>query len=460
MYLVFALGIIVGGVLIRASLMRTITLMVDEVPFTLETSALKVSGVLRTANLTLIDADQVTPPKNQWLGKETVIRVTTAQPITVVTDQDEFTLLTAERVPANILEVLEIDLDPQDQLLLNGEMIDPYIPLDIHAPVELQYKQAVKIDIEIDSVVQTIFTNQLTLGDALEDASIQVGLHDWISPHLMTPIEGSMTVTIRRAQPVTVTIGEASYMGETAETSVGRALMDVGLPLQNLDFSIPEEGAPLPEDRMIEIVRVFEDVIIATDEISYESEYVEDPETVLDQYSVVQPGQVGIYATRERVQYVNGEETSRTIEGTWQASDPQDEMLGYGTRIEIRTEVVDGVTIEYWRKKYVYATSYEPCDNQGVCHDGTAGGYPLQIGIVAVTPQWYSVPNGLAMADLPVFVPGYGRAIIGDVGGGISGTPWIDLAYRPEDDFTWDAHWTTMYFLTPVPNWYPAFITP
>ena len=64
------------------------------------------------------------------------------------------------------------------------------------------------------------------------------------------------------------------------------------------------------------------------------------------------------------------------------------------------------------------------------------------------------------MADLPVYVPGYGPAIVGDVGGGISGTPWIDVAYRPEDDFTWDAHWLTMYFLTPVPSWYPAIITP
>jgi 3D (Asp-Asp-Asp) domain-containing protein len=257
-----------------------------------------------------------------------------------------------------------------------------------------------------------------------------------------------------------VKVGEETYTGKSAARSVGRALVDVGLSLQNLDYSIPREDEPIPVNREIELVRVSEEVVIATDEVAYESEYVEDPETELDQYSVVQPGQVGIYATRERIQYENGEEAGRSVEGSWQASVPQKELLGYGTKVVIRTEVVDGVTIEYWRKKYVYATSYEPCDNQGVCHDGTAGGYPLQIGIIAVTPQWYSVPNGLAMADLPVYVPGYGPAIVGDVGGGISGTPWIDVAYRPEDDFTWDAHWLTMYFLTPVPGWYPAIITP
>ena len=460
LYIFFTLGIIFGVLLIRVSVTRKITVIVDEVPFTLETSALKVSGVLRAANLTVTDVDQVIPQTNQWLGKETEIHVTTAQPVTILTDKGKYTLLTAERVPANILEELEIDFDSMDRVLLDGEIIDPTIPLDIHAPITLQYKQAVKIDIEIDSVTQAIFTNQLTLGDALEAASIDLSPHDWVSMDLMTPVDQPISVTIRRAQPVTVKVGDTLYSGETAATTVGRALMDIGLPLQNLDFSIPEEGNPIPEDHEIEIVRVSEDVVIATDEIAYESEYVEDPETGLDQYSIVQPGQVGLYATRERVQYVNGEETSRSTEGTWQASDAQNELLGYGTKVVIRTEVVDGVTIEYWRKKYVYATSYEPCDNQGNCHDGTAGGYPLQMGIIAVTPQWYSVPNGLAMADLPVYVPGYGRAIVGDVGGGISGTPWIDVAYRPEDDFTWDAHWLTMYFLTPVPNWYPAFITP
>jgi len=460
LYLIFAVGIILGVILILSSLKRQVTVIVDEVPFTVETNALKVSGVLRKAGLTVSDDDRVNPPMNKWLGEKNVIHVTTAQIITVETEDEEYTLLTAERVPANILEGLEIEWDTLSQVLLNGEVIDPHTPLVIHEPVVLEYKGAIEIEIEIDSVMQTVYTDQPTLGDALEAASIKVEPYDWVSMPLSTPIEEPISVTIRRAQPLTIRVNDTEFTGKSAAPTVGRALVDVGLPLQNLDYSIPAEDEPIPEGRVIEIMRVSEDVVIATDETAYESEYVEDPETELDQYSVVQPGQVGLYATRERIEYVNGEESGRSAEGSWQASIPQNELLGYGTKVVIRTEVVDGVTIEYWRKKYVYATSYEPCDNQGVCHDGTAGGYPLQIGIVAVTPQWYSVPNGLAMADLPVYVPGYGQGIIGDVGGGISGTPWIDVAYRPEDDFTWDAHWLTMYFLTPVPSWYAAIITP
>jgi 3D (Asp-Asp-Asp) domain-containing protein len=229
--------------------------------------------------------------------------------------------------------------------------------------------------------------------------------------------------------------------------------------LQNLDYSIPPEDDLLPGSTQIEVVRVNEALNIATEAFPYESIYELDPETPLDQYSVIEPGQDAIFATRERVLYENGEETWRTPAENWKASEAREGVVGYGTKAVIQTEVVDGQTIEYWRKLSVYATSYKPCDANGVCHDGTAGGYPLQQGIIAVSPKWYSVPNGLAMADLRVYVPGYGYAIIGDVCGGCSGEYWIDLAYREENYIPW-YHWTTMYFLTPVPAYYPAIITP
>ncbi|MEA3326516.1 MAG: ubiquitin-like domain-containing protein, partial [Chloroflexota bacterium] len=344
LYIIVVLAIIIGLILVRVSLTRSITVILDEVPFTIRTSALKVSGALKAAGATVIDEDQIDPPLNEWLGKRNTIRVTTAQHVTVKTQQGEYELITPERIPANILSDLGFDLFPQDQVLLNGEVVDPLSPLEIQDGIVLQYQPAVQIDIEIDAVAQTIYTNQSTLGAALEAASIPIGPQDWVSMDLTTPVDRPISVTIHRAQPLTVIIGSTSFKGQTAATSVGRALMDIGLPLQNMDFSVPDEEAPIPEDRVLEIVRVSEDVIIATDEIAYESEYVEDPETVLDQYSVVQTGRVGIYATRERVQYANGEETRRIAEGTWQASDAQTEVLGYGTRVEIRTEVVDGIT--------------------------------------------------------------------------------------------------------------------
>ena len=51
-----------------------------------------------------------------------------------------------------------------------------------------------------------------------------------------------------------------------------------------------------------------------------------------------------------------------------------------------------------------------------------------------------------------MYVTGYGFGVIGDVGGGISGTPWIDLGFD-EESFKTQAFvgWVTMYLLMPAP---------
>jgi 3D (Asp-Asp-Asp) domain-containing protein len=117
--------------------------------------------------------------------------------------------------------------------------------------------------------------------------------------------------------------------------------------------------------------------------------------------------------------------------------------MGYGTKVVVQSETVDGQTIEYWRKLSVYATSYYPGEFEGDAI--TRSGVPLTKGIVAVSAAWYP-----SMASLQVYVPGYGYGTIADSGYGIPGTRWIDLGYDDENYVGWH-HWTTIYFLTPIP---------
>jgi 3D (Asp-Asp-Asp) domain-containing protein len=291
----------------------------------------------------------------------------------------------------------------------------------------------------------------------LESAHIRISPQDWVSEDLMTPLDEDLSVTIRRARPVNVKVGDVTQTGLTAGTTVRAALVDLGIALQNLDRTRPPEDEPIPEDGEIEVIHVAEQVAILKDEVPYQNVYVEDPNTVLDQISVVEPGQMGIYATRERIQYANGEEIWRDQTESWQASEASDGVLGYGTQVEVRTEVVDGQEIEYWRKISVYATSYSPCRlglGEGVCNYTTASGLPLAKGMIGVTRNWYNM-----MRLQSVYVQGYGHGTIADIGGGGSyfNHYWIDLGYSEADYQRWH-NWTTMYFLTPVPDWYPAVL--
>jgi uncharacterized protein YabE (DUF348 family) len=453
--------IFAGMFLAWSGLNRQVTIILDGKETVVRTSSLSIPGILSSAGIRTGEEDLVlTDPEASILGIETIL-VERARDVLIKTPIDEFSIETIETIPANLLQSIGIDLYPEDQILVHGAIIDPHMPIEERGALMIQYRPAKSLRIIIDGEEQVIYTNAVTLGAALEEAAIGLAPEDWISKPLTTPVDTLKDVSIRRAKLVEVQVDNVRVSGLTSAETVGDALKDIGQPLQYLDYSIPAADAPVPEDGQIEIVRVNENLMLMTDETSYENEWVEDPNALLDTISVVEPGQKGIYVTRERIRYEDGEEIWRSPTESWQASQANDGVLGYGTRVEVRTEVVDGQEIEYWRKITVYATSYSPCRTgiDGCSYSTATGILPVQKGVVAVSPRWLSVPNGYGMWGQSVYIPGYGRAVIADSGGGIPGTPWIDLAYSDEEYVSW-SRWTIMYFLTPVPPWYPAFILP
>jgi len=450
--------ILAGIALAWFGLNRPIKIVIDGQERVVQTASLSISGVLRSGGITLKQEDRLITDPEESIWELDTIYVETAREILIKSPTDDITIQTTEEIPANILDSVGFELFPFDQVLINGVEVDPHEPVSVEGSFLLQYEPADKFSLEIDDSQEIVYTNKSTLGAALEEAFISVSAEDWISQPLSTPIEKVEDVVIRRAKPITVTVEGKVITGLTSAATVGDALEDIGQPLQNMDYSIPSPDAPLPENGQIEIVRVNEELMLMTDEVPYENEWVEDPNALLDTISVVEPGQLGIYATRERIRYEDGEEVWRSPQETWQASQAQDGVLGYGTNVEVRTAVVDGQEIEYWRKITVYATSYSPC-RSGIdgCSTGTATGImPVQKGVIAVTSRWLT---GYGMWGQSVYVQGYGFGTIADSGGGIPGTPWIDLAYSDEGYVPW-SRWTTMYFLTPVPAWYPAIILP
>jgi len=445
------LMIFIGLGLVWLGLTQTITVIVDGESSSLRTAALTVSGALRAADISTEDSDRVTPSKGRLFWDQAVISVESARDVVIKTPEYEVTIRTAERIPANIIRSAEIPLFPEDQIRINGETVDPGSPIENTGAFMVQYEPAIPVTLITEEGEHTIYSNQPTLGAALEGASIELGPRDWISEDLMTALTIPMAVTIRRAQPVTVTLGEMSVSGLTSATVVGDALSDIGIPLQNLDYSIPPDDTGIPENGQIKVVRVQEELIITTEEVPHQSEYQEDPNTPLDQTSIIQPGQDGIYAIRERIHYENGEEVWRNTEDTWQASEPKTAVVGYGTQIVVQTEVVEGETLEYYRKLTVWTSSYKPCDLAGNCYYGTSSGLPVDKGIIAVSYSWYLLLSGQRL-----YVPGYGYGVIADVCGGCVGKPWIDLGYSEEGYDPAPNRWVTIYFLTPVPNYVPV----
>jgi 3D (Asp-Asp-Asp) domain-containing protein len=245
----------------------------------------------------------------------------------------------------------------------------------------------------------------------------------------------------------TVSLDGKSVVIRAATATVGQALAEAGIPLQGLDYSLPVESAPLPEDRQIRVVRVVETVTLTQKSIPFTTLFEYSSDLELDQQAITRPGAPGLAVSRVRIRSEDGVEVSRQSESETVVRPLQDRVVSYGTRVVMNTTTVDGITITYWRALQFWATSYHPAETGS---DITASGMRLQKGVVAIDPDY--IPYGTQM-----YIPGYGFAEAADTGSIIG--RWIDLGYSDDDYVAWH-QWVTVYFRWPPPVVIPYIIPP
>ena len=369
-----------------------------------------------------------------------------SQTVTVIDGDQILALYTDERIPVSILSDAGISLAPEDSILVNGIPLAGDRPL-AEFPITLQIRRAVPVAISTPQEQYMFQTSAFTIGEAMHEAGIQIHSGDALSQSIQLTISTLQPpLTFSQTHPlVIIPNGKAITTASPAQT-IGEALAGAGIPLIGGDYSIPSENEALPADGQIKVARVSESVILAQKPIPYTSEFVASADVPLDQTQVLHPGETGLTVQRIRIRYEDGNEISRITEEETVVRQPENRVVGYGTKIEIKTAVVDGVTIEYWRAAQMYVTSYSPCRSGGDrCYHGTSSGATVQKGVAGMKYDWY-----LSMGGQQLFIPGYGFATVADVCGGCIGKPWIDVAYSDNDFMPWSS-WVTVYFLTPVP---------
>ncbi len=426
---------------------KTIRIDVDGQISTIYTHQATVGALLDELGVALAPADAISPPRDARLRNGAMIQVRRARTVLVQADGRTVELLTQARAPLDLLAEAGVRLGRYDLLRVDGEVaLDPARPPAATPPSLVEVIRAVSLTINDGGRTYTIFTTEPTVGRALHAIGTTLYLADEVTPGVGTPVREGMRVTIRRSVPLVIQVDGTTVHTRTLATTVAGALAGAGLGLVGEDYSIPPPETPLPEDGVIRVVRVSEEVLIERTEVPYQTVYRPDPSMELDTQRVIQAGEPGIAERRTRIRYEDGVEVSRVVEPTRLEQPPVDEVIAYGTRIVIRTvETPDGPR-EYWRVVRMLATSYSPATsskppdapNYGLASTGV----PVEQGIVAVDPQ--VIPYFTR-----VYVPGYGTGLAADTGGAINGRR-IDLGYSDDDLVLWYS-WVDVYLLTPVP---------
>jgi resuscitation-promoting factor RpfB len=373
---------------------------------------------------------------------------TTHPTVTIIDNDKVITLQTNEHVPSALIMQAGITLNNNDRVLSNGLPIAPDQPITDN-PITLQIRRAVDITLVTPDGQEQVQSSAFTVGEVLQEMEIQPSTSDSLDPPADTTIAKPLTISYSPSHQLIVSVDGKTLQIQSSARTVGEALAEAGIPLLGEDYSLPAEKEALPADRFaqVKVVRVSESVLLAQKPIPFDVESVASADVPLDQNQILQPGENGLSVQRIRIRYEDGNEISRLTENETAVRPPKTRVLGYGTKVEIKTTTVDGVKIKYWRAVQMYATSYSPCrSGTSSCSYGTSSGARLTKGIVALRYSWY-----LNMGGQQLYIPGYGRATVGDVCGGCVGKPWIDLGYD-EDNYQQWSSWVTVYFLTPVPS--------
>jgi uncharacterized protein YabE (DUF348 family) len=392
--------------------------------------------------------------KFRWLFPLLLVVLSTCQTsqtsVTILADGQSISLNTESHIPEKILSEGHLSLNPNDCVFYLDSPVAPDAPLPAAKSYTLSVRRAIKLTLVMPDGQKVIQTCAQTVGQALASNGYTLFSADRLDPPAETPLVNSLTVNYYPSQALSVTVDGMQVQIRSAAPSVGQALTDAGIPLIGLDFSTPSENEPLPSDGKIRLTRVTESVTLTQKSIPFSTHTEPSADLELDQQALVQGGEPGLAVARLRSRSENAIQVSQTTESESIVRPPQDQIMGYGTKVVIRSISLDGVNIQYYRVLSLMATSYSPCRSAtpgGNCSYGTSSGLPVQRGTVAMVYSWY-----LAFGYDRLYIPGYGYATVGDVGGGPPGNHyWVDLAFS-DADYQPYSGMVTVYFLTPVPK--------
>ena len=475
-----ALAFVVGALVVGYRVAMTpVTLVVDGQVQQLRTHQDTVAALLMDAGLALYPEDTVRPERETTLEPGLTVQVQRACPVYVSADGHTLLLRTHATSVEQVLEEAQVSLGPHDKVDVEGDLLPAgHVAELVSANAATQISRqdhsadaldllprpnpaaagaetahvivhrAIPFTLHEDGQAATLYTTAPTVGEALRRAGLTLYLADGVQPGLGERVSAGMHLYVDRSVPVAVQVDGRTLRTRTHRERVDEVLADLGIVLTGEDYTIPTSDDLLGEDATIRVVRVSERFLIEQEPIPFEVVWQPDPDLELDQPNrVLQEGVPGVFQRRVRLRYEDGQEVSRQADSEHVAVPPTTKVIGYGTKIVIRTLDTPSGPIEYWRVIRMHATSYSAgtagTPKSSPWYGRTATGMTMRHGIVAVDPRVINLRS-------QVYVPDYGVGIAGDTGGAIKGRR-IDLGYDDANLVLW-YRWVNVYLLTPVPS--------
>jgi uncharacterized protein YabE (DUF348 family) len=405
-----------------------------------------VGELLAAADIEVRPEDNVEPAVVELSHPEVTVKIERSSPVTVRTTQATSTIWTLEQSLAGFLQEIGAELKQTDPVFADGALIPHFALGNTPLPKIVEIGRFHTVSILDGRQRQLVRTPAPTVAAALHEVGIVLETGDTVDPGIHESLSNEMVITIERAFSVAIQADGDTILYRGLQTRASDVLAEAGIVVSELDYTIPGDDVILGPDDFVRLVRVTEDFRTEDVFVPFQVIWQATDTLPLDSQALVSSGTDGILRRRLRVRYEDGKEVESTLDGEWVAREPVNEVIGYGTRIELNSVNTEEGPRDYWRVVRMRVTSYtaassgkQPSDPD---YGQTASGVRAGFGVVAID-------RNIVPFRSHVYVPGYGIGFAGDTGGGVRGR-WIDLGYDEDQFVSWSGY-VEVYFLTPVP---------
>ncbi len=295
----------------------------------------------------------------------------------------------------------------------------------------------------VDIVVQgpkgrrqlSIWTLGSKVREILHKAGIHVGPHDVVAPK--RTIVAGKPIVVHRGVPVTVVVGSKHTKVWTTKYGVPAVLALAAVKVAPLDLVKPGRHAQISGPTTVEVIRRWWVTRHVALKIPFAVHH--QPDSFLEKGRSVTHvfGRDGLRINTVREFIQNGRVVKKVAVSSRRVDPSHAEIIYYGTAQPISR---GGTVVQFSKILPMVSTAYwpDPAWSSGYTYTGLRAGY----GIAAVDPS--VIPLGTRL-----YIPGYGFAVAGDIGGAVVGDR-IDLCYDDaQQAIDWGLRDVNVYVLGP-----------
>lgn len=327
-----------------------------------------------------------------------------------------------------LLQELDVEVGKEDYLSLAKGT-------EVSDDLKVVWTPAVEVSLTIDGETTSSWTLSETVGEFLKEEGIQLRAEDKVSESMDEAIEEDMNITIEKAFPIALKVGNEKREIWSTSTTVADFLKSEKVSLNKLDQVSPALSNRLTQESAVTVTRVEKVTDVVEEPISYETIKRTDPSLEKGKEKIITEGQEGLISRTYELTRENGKTISKELVSEKTVQEKVDQVVAIGTKEKKATvtKVSSPSTSSSSAEEYhVTATAYTSGCNG--CTGKTATGINLRANpnakVIAVDPSF--IPLGTK-----VYVEGYGYATAADTGGAVSGKKIDVFVPSTADAYSW-----------------------